>query len=130
MYITIAKPGPRCCPMGRLDDSIVLIQFLLLLSCRSLRGFHARALAVPVAVERALDLYEPDDVADDRQEGPEAGQAGHRLLLSVVRIEVADLGAGEERNGDRAADEHQDDRRRLDRNSVPRRLRGRQPLCG
>ena len=55
------------------------------------------ALRFPVAVERALHLDEPDDVPDQREQEPEAGEAAHGALLPVeVLVHVTDLGGDDE----------------------------------
>src|SRR5438128_2361972 len=55
------------------------------------------ALRLPVAVERALNLDEPDDRAEQRQEEPKTGDAAHRTVLPVeILVHVAHLGRDEE----------------------------------
>src|SRR5215204_6652182 len=79
-----------------------------LLACWSRRCFHRRrALALPVAVESALDLHEPNDRPCNGQEDPPARVAGDRLRLAVLGVQIPYLGAREKRDGDRPSDEHQ-----------------------
>src|SRR3954453_10139116 len=103
MYIRITNPMPRCAPIGRsavagaAAAGCAASDMPYLLACWSRRCLHRRrALALPVAVESALHLHEPHDRAGDRQEDPPARVAGDRLRLPILRVQVPDLGAGEE----------------------------------
>src|SRR5438874_10592271 len=119
MYIRIPKPIPRGWPSGPVvDGGTFMARFLLPWRKGEARGFplareqssgdlcgrggsrgrRRRRLALPVAVERALDLHEPDDPADDRKEPPEADPAAERRLLPVGLVHLADLGGRLERH--------------------------------
>src|SRR3990170_8408096 len=67
---------------------------------RSGCGRSRRGPALPVAVQRSLDLHEPDDRRDDQDcswDQPEAGPAGHGLRLARLRVHVPELGGDDER---------------------------------
>ena len=49
-------------------------------------------MSLPVLVESALNLHDPDDRPDDREEDPESGDTRDRLLLALSREDVTDLG--------------------------------------
>ena len=57
-------------------------------AAHSRRTLGGGALARPEAVERALDLDRPDEVADERQEHPETGLAAHGRLLTLAGVEL------------------------------------------
>ena len=61
-------------------------------------------LRLPVPVERALDLDEPDERPDDRQEEPETGPARERRRSAVLLVHLPDLGRNEEPGDDRDHD--------------------------
>ena len=64
---------------------LVRIQAGRLLSGRS-------ALRLPVSVQRALDLHEPDQVADDREQEPQPVDAADGAAAAVeVLLHVPDL---------------------------------------
>src|SRR5689334_22657037 len=63
------------------------------------------ALRFPVAVERALHLDEPDDVADEREQEPQTVDPAHGALLAVeVLVHVTHLRRHEEERDRRDQD--------------------------
>ncbi len=75
------------------------------------RAPRAERLALPVPVERALHLHEPDDRRDDEdpeREEPESRPAAHRRLTAVLLVHVPDLGRNDERH-DGAHDDPDDE---------------------
>src|SRR6476659_6256147 len=63
------------------------------------------AFRLPVAVERALNLDEPDDVADQRKDEPQAGEPTYRARLPVeVFVHVAHLRRDDEERDRRDQD--------------------------
>jgi len=50
------------------------------------------AVSLPVLIESALSLHDPDDSPDDGEEHPESGGTRDRLFLTFSREEMTDLG--------------------------------------
>src|SRR5581483_6963353 len=65
------------------------------------------AVGFPVRVERALDLEEPDDGPDERDQIPESRETADGLLLSLGGVHVADLRRQQEQVDD--VDQNLDD---------------------
>ena len=60
------------------------------------RAADGGAVRGPVVVDRLLDADVPDEVADDRQQEPQAPDRGDRRLLALAAVQLLDLGGHQE----------------------------------